>query len=161
MKKVLVFDIDDTLILHTNERINHYNHPNRNTYLKDLIEELKYDKVYIYTNGTYGHGRAVVDNLYLSVNGIFARDNIPFMKPLIQSFDYVGRRISEDVQEESEYYFFDDQLDNLKTAKEKGWKTIWISPNFTTNYSFVDYSFPNIYHAIIFFIIQNELIKRE
>ena len=161
MKKVLVFDIDDTLILHTNERINHYNHPNRNTYLKDLIEELKSDKVYIYTNGTYGHGRAVVDNLYLSVNGIFARDNIPFMKPLIQSFDYVGRRISEDVQEESEYYFFDDQLDNLKTAKEKGWKTIWISPHFTTNYSFVDYSFPNIYHAIIFFIIQNELIKRE
>ena len=48
-------------------------------FLKDLINEINYDKIYIYTNGTYGHGEEVVNNLYLNVDGIFARDNIPYM----------------------------------------------------------------------------------
>ena len=38
--KIFIFDIDDTIILHTKEKINYYNHPNRNTVLKDLLDEI-------------------------------------------------------------------------------------------------------------------------
>ena len=82
--KIFIFDIDDTIILHTNQKINYYDHPNKNTVLKDLINEINYDKIYIYTNGTYGHGEEVVNNLYLNVDGIFARDNIPYVNHIIR-----------------------------------------------------------------------------
>ena len=41
-------------------------------------------------------------------------------------------------------------LDNLNTAKKKGWITIWIHPRFNTKklYNFIDYSYPNIYDAL-------------
>ena len=158
--KIFIFDIDDTIILHTNQKINYYDHPNQNTVLKDLINEINYDKIYIYTNGTYGHGEEVVNNLYLNVDGIFARDNIPYMKPHNSSFDYVNGQIMKDIKNDTinEIYFFDDMIDNLRTAKRKGWTTIWINHEISIEEKpfFVDLLFTNIYEALMWFI----LIKR-
>ena len=81
MNKILIFDIDDTLILHTKDRNDYYKMDSGET-LKDLIEQSSYDKIYIYTNGTYGHGYNVSKNLKLyNISLIFARDNIPIPHP--------------------------------------------------------------------------------
>tara|TARA_B110000285_G_C15135515_1_gene626564 strand:+ start:309 stop:770 length:462 start_codon:yes stop_codon:yes gene_type:complete len=152
--RIFIFDIDDTIILHTKENINYYNHPNKNTVLKDLLDEIECDKIYIYTNGTYGHGKGVVDNLYLNVDGIFARDNIPYMKPYIASFNYVDFMIKKENISNNEMYFFDDMLDNLKTANRKGWITIWITNKKTEKPYYVDLVFTNIYEALMWFLIK-------
>ncbi len=152
--RIFIFDIDDTIILHTKENINYYDHPNKNTVLKDLLDEINCDKIYIYTNGTYGHGEGVVENLYLNVDGIFARDNIPYMKPYIASFNYVDFTIKKENISNHEIYFFDDLLDNLKTANRKGWITIWITNKKTVKPYYVDLVFTNIYEALMWFLIK-------
>ena len=80
-KRVYIFDIDDTLIIHTADRFDYYTMENDET-LKKLIQSLKKNGCYIYTNGTYGHGDSVVKNLQLidEVITIFARDKIKYMK---------------------------------------------------------------------------------
>ena len=92
---IYVMDVDDTIILHTKERHNIYN-MNNDTELKDLINDLNHVGLYLYTNGTYGHGYKVAENLQLNdiIDGIFARDNIPSMKPLNSSFNCCGLEIS-------------------------------------------------------------------
>ena len=154
MKKLFIFDIDDTLIIHTNEDTNYYQ--NRGDFeLRKLINNSISDHNYIYTNGTYGHAEGVTNALNIRdiMRLMFARDTIPEMKPYMESFQYVQKQITRNLQWiTNEYYFFDDMLDNLLTAKQLGWKTIWISPNFKkNNYEFVDYSFANIYQALIHF----------
>ena len=51
-KRVYIFDIDDTLITHTKDNNDYYEMENDST-LKNLIDSLKKDGLYIYTNGTY------------------------------------------------------------------------------------------------------------
>ena len=53
---------------------------------------------------------------------------------------------------------FDDMIDNLRTAKRKGWTTIWINHEISIEDKpfFVDLLFTNIYEVIMWFI----LIKR-
>jgi len=48
-----------------------------------------------------------------------------------------------------EYLFFDDLLDNLKTAKGLGWTTVWINERPSTKEKYVDLSFTNIYQALL------------
>ena len=147
---VFVFDIDDTIVLHTKEDNDYYT-TNSNTTLRNLLSEYKNLKCYIYTNGTFGHGKAIVDNLDLQVTTIFARDVIPFMKPDERSFRYVNREIQGSNQNIKRIVFFDDLTDNLKTAKQFGWTTVWINSKPTKKEDFIDYVFPNIYESIIYF----------
>jgi len=152
-KRVYIFDIDDTLIIHTADRFDYYTMENDET-LKKLIQSLKKNGCYIYTNGTYGHGDSIVKNLQLKdeVITIFARDTIPYMKPYPESFDYVRDEIIKDMSTyDIEYIFFDDLLDNLKTAKGIGWITVWINPKSSTKEKYVDFSFSNIYQALLYF----------
>ena len=152
---VFIFDVDDTLILHNNENNNYYETLN-NGELKKLIENIKYEKLYIYTNGTYFHGENIVRNLllseYIPKDNIFGRDTIPYMKPEKKSFIYVDRYIKNNIEDKnSKIYFFDDLINNLVTAKSIGWSVVWISPNFIDKPDFIDYSFPNIFQALLFF----------
>ena len=152
-KRVYIFDIDDTLITHTKDNNDYYEMENDST-LKNLIDSLKKDGLYIYTNGTYGHGVSVIKNLQLtdSVNDLFARDTIPFMKPYPESFDFVQGVIRKQMNTFNlECLFFDDLLDNLKTAKGLGWITIWINPRPSTKEKYVDLSFINIYEDLLYF----------
>ena len=151
MGRIFIFDIDDTLILHTKERNDYYN-INTEQSFKKLLESVEHNGVFIYTNGTYGHGEGVVNNLQINVDGMFGRDTMPNMKPHINSFNYVKNIIDKKINQNDECIFFDDLLDNLNTAKRIGWSTVWITPNFNNGSpDFVDYVFPNIYQAMIYF----------
>ena len=151
---IFVFDIDDTIVLHTKEGNDYYN-SNGNTTLRDLLSEFENLKYYIYTNGTFGHGKAIVDNLDLHVDMIFARDVIPYMKPERRSFMFVNNEIRQDIRKQNKkikrIVFFDDLKDNLKMAKHFGWTTVLINPNLKEKENFIDYVFPNIYESIIYF----------
>ncbi len=49
-------------------------------------------------------------------------------------------------------FFFDDLLVNLKSAKQRKWTTVWISPlhKRKNNYPFIDYAFSDIKSALSF-----------
>ena len=153
--KIAVFDIDDTLIIHGNGSNNYYKNVSSN--LKELINSKLYQKIYIYTNGTWGHGYNVIKGLDLldEISFIYGRDNLqkelhPYhMKPNINSFEFVNKSIQYDSgSQENEIHFFDDMKENLKTAKEIGWKTILINPTGIQE-NYIDYVFPNIYSALM------------
>ena len=153
--KLFVFDIDDTLIIHTNEDTDIYTNKG-DMDLRNLIKGSISDYNYIYTNGTYSHADAVTKalNIIDIMKIMFARDTIPEMKPYLDSFQFVQKKILRDLQRSNnEFYFFDDMLENLNTAKKLGWITIYISPDFLKKdtLDFVDYSFPNIFQALLHF----------
>ena len=147
-----IFDVDDTLIIHNKENNDYYDTYN-NGELKRLLKSIDIQNIYIYTNGTYSHGKNIVDNLLLDSiiprSNIFGRDILPYMKPDIRSFNYVNHSI-KNINDDT-IYFFDDLIENLIVAKEVGWITIWISPNFINKPEYIDYSFPNVFQALLFF----------
>ena len=151
--KVFIFDLDDTIIYYPNNIVNYDNikfDPN----LFNLLEKLNSPKI-IYTNGTYGHAEVVLNNMKLNslFNKIYARDTIPLMKPHINSFKYVEKDIKNHINKNNEYYFFDDRLDNLMTAKSLGWVTIFINLKFIDKPLYVDHSFSNIHSAVMYFLV--------
>ena len=151
--KVFIFDLDDTIIYYPNNIVN-YNKITFDSNLFNLLNNLKHPKI-IYTNGTYGHAEEVLNNMKLNniFNKVYARDTIPLMKPHINSFKYVEDDIKKNINRNNEYYFFDDRLDNLMTAKSLGWITIFINLKFVDKPLYVDYSFSNIHSALMYFVI--------
>jgi len=161
--KIAVFDVDDTLIIH-GESSQSYYAPSTDTYLRDLILQKGFDKIYIYTNGTLGHGENVCRhlNIYDNVSYIFGRDNLQqysgiapkHMKPHPESFTFVNNEIRIDAgiyNDDSnihQIYFFDDLPINLINAKESvGWNTILIKPN-GQKVQNIDHVHANIYSAL-------------
>tara|TARA_Y100000590_G_scaffold470214_1_gene662811 strand:+ start:3189 stop:3662 length:474 start_codon:yes stop_codon:yes gene_type:complete len=153
--KIAVFDIDDTLIIHGNGSNNYYKDVTSN--IKEIIDSKLYERIYIFTNGTWGHGYHVCEGLGIldDVSFIYGRDNLqrmlhPFhMKPNYQSFLFVNYSIQYDSgSQENEIHFFDDMKENLKTAKGVGWKTILINPTGIQE-DYIDHVFPNIYAALL------------
>ena len=78
------------------------------------------------------------------------------MKPFLRSFKYVQETIEDKIQSKNNtFYFFDDMKANLRTAKSLGWVTILIHPDFINqDEEYIDYLFPNIYHALVFFSLK-------
>ena len=158
--KIAVFDIDDTLIIHGKGSQNYYTTVNNN--FRKFLEEKKFDKIYIYTNGTWGHGYNIVNhlNIHDMVSFIYGRDNLQpllfpkHMKPNKESFDFVNASIIYDSgaygnNNVPDIYFFDDLKSNLETAKSIGWKTILIQPNNELKEHYIDHVFTNIYSALL------------
>ena len=122
----------------------------------------KVDYSFIYTNGIENHAYDVLNALKLNniFSDIYARDTLKKPKPYIESFNQVTYKIRKYVRNINGpniplyFYFFDDLVDNLKTANEYGWTTIWISKDYKNiyNYPFIDMAFPDIYSALIYFI---------
>ena len=146
---IFIFDVDDTIIMHTKENNDYYS-TNNNSTLKELLSEFKNLKSYIYTNGIFNHCSYVVNVLGLDVEIIFARDVIPYMKPDERSFDHVNTMIKNENKEIKNIFFFDDLKENLYVAKRIGWNTIWINPNLSEKEDYIDYVFPNIYESILY-----------
>ena len=94
-------------------------------------------------------------NLIDMFDKLYARDTIPFMKPYIESFKFIEQDIKKYYNNRNKYYFFDDRLDNLQTAKTRGWITIWVNIDFLNKPYYVDYSFPNIHTAVMNFVLDN------
>ena len=147
---VFVFDIDDTIIMHT-KGSNDYYDSNENKILSEILSEFKNIKSYAYTNGTYSHGKAVVDNLHLPIESIFVEIN-SFMKPEQKSFLFIDTEIRSELKEKGievkDIFFFDDLKDNLYVASRFTWKTILIDPRLKKD-CYIDYVFPNVYDKVI------------
>jgi FMN phosphatase YigB (HAD superfamily) len=151
MTKVFVFDLDDTLLLGSNYV--DYEDISEHTYLRILLNKFSYPK-YIYTNGTLGHAKDALK--HMSLNNIFTRifPRSDYMKPNPRSFNNVNNSILYyNMYNKTTIYFFDDILENLKAAKEFGWKTIWINtrqePFILKNIEYVDHIYNNIYLALL------------
>ena len=151
--KIFVFDLDDTIIYYP-FRIVNYNLINIDKRLSILLNELDGIKL-IYSNGTNGHVIDVLKRMKLEniFSKIYARDTIPYMKPYIDSFKFVEKDIKKNVNNVNEYYFFDDLLENLQAAKSIGWKTIWVNINYIDKPYYVDFAFPNIHTAVMYFLV--------
>jgi len=148
-----LFDLDDTIVIHSLNRNDDMYDLKPDICLQNSLNDLNFNS-YIFTNGTYGHAQLILNNMNLTnFKKIYARDTIPYMKPNIKSFEFVQKNIlyqdyNTDIK--NTFIFFEDTLENLRMAKNLGWITIWIHPLFNRGpmYSFVDYSFPNIYDAL-------------
>ena len=70
--------------MHTKEPNDYYD-SNNNTILSEILSEFKGVKFYAYTNGTFGHGKAVADNLNLPLERVLEGTQ-SFMKPEQKSF---------------------------------------------------------------------------
>jgi FMN phosphatase YigB (HAD superfamily) len=153
-----VFDLDDTLIIHQKGVRLNYNNIIVDETLKSLLENC-IGECYIYTNGTFGHAHAVIRKMNIKnyFFKVYSRDTLPFMKPDVRSFISVQNDIQKLYPEENIIYFFDDLLENCKTAKSRGWTTFWIHPNFLTGHQhdYVDYAFKNINTCLLYLEKQN------
>jgi FMN phosphatase YigB (HAD superfamily) len=153
-----IFDLDDTLIIHQKGVRLNYNTIVEDNILKSLLENCK-GECYVYTNGTFGHAITVIKKMNIKEYffKIYSRDNIPYMKPDLRSFDAVDNDIKKYYKDTNNIYFFDDLLENLKSAKDKGWTTFWINPKFISGhlYDYVDYSFRDIKTCLIYLEKQN------
>jgi len=147
--KIFIFDLDDTIIYYPFGIVD-YKNIRIDENLSRILNNLNSPK-YIYSNGTYGHVKEILYKMNLTgmFDKIYARDTIPFMKPYMESFKFVEQDIRKYYNNRNKYYFFDDRLENLKTAKSRGWYTIWVSINFLDKPYYVDYAFPNIHTAVL------------
>ena len=156
-----VFDLDDCLIMHHNLPIQ-YNSIQKDSLLSSLFEQIQSPK-YIYTNGTYKHADVILKQMELDhlIIKIYSRDTLDAPKPYIQSGIDVHNDITNIFEDGSPHtiYFFDDQYINLKTAKQLGWITFWIHPEYMKKnmFHFIDYSFPTLTDALLF--LRNNEIK--
>jgi len=151
--KVFIFDLDDTIIYYPHGIVDYSNiYPDATLF--NLFENLKYPKI-IYTNGTHGHAINILKNMRLTeqFTAVYARDTMPAMKPYMISYKFVENDIRKNIDEKNKYYFFDDRLENLQTAKSRGWETIWVHEDFMNKPFYVDYSFPNIHTAIMYYLV--------
>ena len=153
-----VFDLDDTLIIHQKDVRLNYNDISVDNTLKNLLDDCNAE-CYIYTNGTFGHAHAVIRKMNIKKYffKVYSRDTLPYMKPDMRSFHSVNDDINSFYPGENIIYFFDDLLDNCKTAKDQGWTTFWINPDFLSShqYEYIDYAFKNIKDALIYLEKQN------
>lgn len=120
-----------------------------NDELKKQLSSMPHKKI-IYTNSTHGHVHDVLKNLKIKdlFHDIFTVKEADFvLKPEIDSYikflDLYKIKPNETVM-------FEDNLRNLKTAKEIGMTTILIS-EYKTNYHYVDYVVKNINEALNIF----------
>ena len=148
---ILVFDLDDTLLMSTSYK--RYSDIKPDHYLNLLLFNFKYKK-FIYTNGTYGHAHESLTNMECKelFDEIYARNTLMYMKPHIRSFNEVRNNIiyRHNNSNTDDIIFFDDLLNNLKTAHDIGWVTVWIKD---TNESindkiYINYHFRTIRDAL-------------
>ena len=153
-----IFDLDYTLYSEvdvndkgTNKQF--YKSFKKKPLLSKLIKNLP-GKKFIFTNGNNDHLEDVLTKMKLKTafNNTTNSDEFKLhMKPDIYSYLYVENKFKLD--RFKEVYFFEDSLENLKTAKKLGWLTVLIDlkDSYTRSYSFVDFKFSTIEKALIFF----------
>ena len=153
--KIFIFDLDETIIYYPFGIVD-YKNIRIDENLSRILNNLNSPK-YIYSNGTYGHVKEILYKMNLTgmFDKLYARDTIPFMKPYMESFKFIEQDIRKYYNDRNKYYFFDDRLENLKTAKSRGWYTIWVNIDFLNKPYYVDYAFPNIHTAAMYFVLEN------
>ncbi len=157
-----IFDLDLTLYsendyTETDTESMDYDSFKQKNFLKQLLGELNGNK-YILTNANLSHASLVLDktNLMNVFEDIISSDMVNSYKPYRIIYDTAIREFK--VQPNENVYFFEDQVDNLKTAKNKyNWNTVLITPEKTRKNKHVDYKFDTIEDAVLFFIVKDKL----
>jgi FMN phosphatase YigB (HAD superfamily) len=145
-----IFDLDYTLYqLPSNIRFD-YNLLKKDNQLKYLLSMLPCYKI-IYTNGTYGHAVTSTEIMGIKENfhKMVGRDNLNYMKPSLKSFTQFNKLVK--IKQNDKCVFFEDSIENLITAKNLGWITVYIGPNKVLSDD-IDFWFPNIHVALNFFV---------
>tara|TARA_B110000914_G_scaffold219594_1_gene228460 strand:+ start:302 stop:802 length:501 start_codon:yes stop_codon:yes gene_type:complete len=158
MKLIFYFDLDDCLFNTTEHEHKYgdnedfYNNiiPNNNLY--NLLNKLP-GKKHILTNANRAHASYVLHKLKLNnINNLISTDLFNLSKPNIEYYKTSNKWLNID-NDNSLIFFFEDTVNNLKTAKKMNWKTILINNNnITKNYDFVDHQFNTIEDSLLFFI---------
>ena len=151
-----IFDLDFTLYSEydvdessTNKRF--YESFGRKALLNDLLKKLK-GKKYIFSNGSKSHVEDVISKMKMKMifKKIAYSEEYEKLKPHISAYEYVIEKFK--LNKSDKIYFFEDTLENLRTAKKLGWKTVFITSKKTKRkYKYVDYTFNNIETAIFYF----------
>ena len=85
-------------------------------------------------------------------NEIYARDTLMYMKPHSRSFNEVRNNIiyRHNDSNYDDIIFFDDLQENLRTARQVGWITVWIKDTNETipDKPFINYHFRTIHEAL-------------
>ena len=157
-----IFDLDYTLysksdVNDTGSDKEFYESFKPKEFMNHLLDKL-YGNNYIFTNGNFNHAIDVVKKMSLAQN---FKD--------IQSTDMVGNKLKPDpevyesaikkfkILKNETVYFFQYSVENLITAKEFGWNTILIEPNFLGKKpDFIDYAFKTIEEALLFFVVKQK-----
>ena len=146
-----IFDLNDTLL--ESNSYNQYSEIMPNDLLNTLLGHIR--NKYIFTNGTIGHAYSALYKMRTPIfNDIFARDNLyenQKLKPYIDPYLFIMNKIDPSGCNIN-IVFYDDLLDNLKTAKNLNWKTIWINSSNEERPDYVDHKFDTIIDALLFFI---------
>jgi FMN phosphatase YigB (HAD superfamily) len=132
-------------------------------FMNKLLRSLK-GGCYIFSNGNEPHVEEVTKKMKLQkiMNDMANIDEYTNEKPHRDAFEHVISKFG--IEKDDQTYFFEDNIDNLETAKNHyGWKTILIDPdtNFNDAPEYVDFVFPNIRSALLMFInhtLSNDLI---
>ena len=149
---IYIFDLDDTILMHNQFKNGiDYNIIQYNPQIDNYLSSLRGRK-YIYTNGTYGHGEYGLNAMKCkdSFQKIYGRDTIPYMKPDFKSFNYVNNDILYNHNLSDKRIFFDDLQENLKTAHNIGWETVWIHTQANNNIKpdYIDHAYTNVIDAL-------------
>jgi len=162
-----IFDLDDTLYkplitnLWTlcanentktewcldNEFYDYINHDNK---LCLELESLN-DHAYLFTNASKKHMNKCLNKLkcskYFKNNTISNDDFNKSYKPNNEAYFYAIMKFK--LHPSNTIYFFEDSIENLKTAKKLGWITVLIDHNNLDEYPYyIDYVFNDIIIAI-------------
>ena len=160
MKKY-IFDLDNTLyspLIYPDCWINNGYY---DKFYKSLKQDLKLSKLlkktkdnYIFTNANKIHMDVCLKKLRIKMrfkNYIYL-DSYPPNKYKPDSIVYELAIEKFKLNPNDDVFFFEDLAENLKTAKKKGWKTVFLDYENQMNKKpkYIDYKFDNIYDAIDF-----------
>jgi len=152
-----ILDLDFTLYsendIDTTNTTLFYDSFKEKKFLNKLLNTLKkYGKLYIFSNGNNEHVEYVIQKMNL--NNIFTNTSNSdeynnLLKPTTYPYKYVINKFN--INKDDLVIFFEDTLENLKTAKKYNWITVYIDNNVVNKYNYVDFIFPTIEKALLFF----------
>lgn len=106
--------------------LNQYIDPNPD--LHNIFCTIKHPKI-LFTNAPRFHADRVLEILNISQcfdGGYYIEDFNYESKPKLDVFEYVNREVRLKYPNENEVVLVDDYIRNLVSAKNLGWRTIWV-----------------------------------
>jgi putative hydrolase of the HAD superfamily len=146
-----IFDLDFTLYQFPKRTPFSYERLSNDSQLRYLLKKLPCNKL-MFTNGTVFHADTCMKRMNIEecFDNVIARDSIQDLKP--NQTAYQKFEIFNKINQDDKCVFFEDTVENLIAAKDRGWITVLIHPDRTTNqHENIDFYFPNIYVALNYF----------
>ena len=145
-----VFDLDFTLYQFPYGTSFSYKKLNNDSQLRYLLRKLPSQRL-MFTNGTIFHADTCIETMNLNncFHNVVARDSIQDLKPNTSA--YQKFEVLNNINREDMCIFFEDTVENLIVAKDRGWITVLIHPTKNPMHQSIDFQFTNIYIALNYF----------